>query len=413
MSPQQKASASVGLVLILIASAYAALRGDPATGGAGFAQAQNGSAGTGARRQVVAGLGVVEPSSGTVDLAAPTLGVLASVRVREGDRVRRGEIVAEIVNDDLKARVAQAEATLAIKAAQSRMVEDGPRVEEIGKAEAQLREEEGNIKLLQAQFERRQRLVREGAVSSEALNTASNSLAAARERRSAAQNSLDILRKGARPEEINAARAEVRLAENQLAEARAALARSYVRASTDGVVLRRYREPGEAISTQNIVPVVQIADLSRLVVRTQIDENDIAELGIGQSAEISAAALNGRKLTGRVERISPRLGAKTISSDSPTEKRDARVLDVIVALPAGASLPINLRVDVVIDLTSGKVPVAELRGPLGGATAPFRQSAAAAPAPCAGRGCGAGAAALAVAEQAPHGLRIRQSLLQD
>lgn len=412
MTPHQKASASLGLVLMLIASAYILFRSEPLSGSAGFAPTQNGKPGQNARRRVVAGLGVVEPGSGTVDLAAPTLGVLASVRVREGDRVRRGDIVAEIVNDDLKARLAQAEATLAIKTAQTRLIEDGPRAEKIRKAEAQLREEEGNIKLLQAQFDRRQRLVKEGAVSSEALNTAGNSLATARERRHAAQNSLEILRQGARPEEINAARAEVKLAENQLAEARAALAKSYVRASTDGVVLRRYREPGEAISTQNIVPVVQIADLSRLVVRTQIDETDIAELSIGQSAEISAAALNGRKLSGRVERISPRLGAKTISSDSPTEKRDARVLDVMVALPDGTSLPINLRVDVVIDLTSPSVPVAQLRGPLSGA-APVRQKLAATAPPCGGAGCEAPRSTVAATPPIAAGLRIRQSLLVD
>ncbi|MFN3670808.1 MAG: HlyD family secretion protein [Bosea sp. (in: a-proteobacteria)] len=407
MTPQRKASASVGLALILIASGYAALRSEPAGSGAGQTHALNGQSG-GARRLVAAGLGVVEPSAGTVELATLMPGVLASVRVREGDSVRRGDIVAEIVNDDLKARVAQAEATLAIKTAQMKLVEAGPRAEEIRKAEAQLREEEGNMTLLQAQFDRRQRLVREGAVSSEALNAAGNSLTAAKERRSAAQSSLAILRQGSRPEEIKAARAEVSLAENQLAEARAALAKSYVRASTDGIVLRRNREPGEAISTQTVMPVVQIADISRLSVRTQIDENDIAALRIGQSARITAPALDGRTLIGRVERISPRLGAKTISSDSPTEKRDARVLDVMVALPPDARLPINLRVDVVIDLASGDVPVAGLRGPLGGAhvTAPARRTARAAPDAVAG-------SAVAVAEPVLAGSRFRQSLLSD
>lgn len=413
MTAQPKASASVALVLILIAGAYTSLDRGGIGGGQGHATTAGGTGGAGPRRQVVAGLGVVEPSSGTIDLAAPALGILSSVRVREGDRVRRGEIVAEIANDDLKARLAQAEATLAIRTAQARLIEEGPRTEEIRKAEAQLREEEGNLRLMQAQFERRQRLVREGAVSSEALNAAGNSLTAARERRSAAENSLQILRQGARPDEIGAARAEVRLAENQLAEARAALAKSFVRASTDGVVLRRYREPGEAISTQNIVPVVQIADLSRLVVRTQIDENDIAELSIGQSAEISAPALNGRRLAGRVERISPRLGAKIVSSDSPTEKRDARVLDVIVALPPGASLPINLRVDVVIDLTSAAVPVAGLRGPLGNGPAPLPRALAASPPPCAGTGCKPAEAVLAGSAVDPRPVPIRQSRLYD
>lgn len=376
MNVQTKTATSVTLVLVLLCAGYAALRGDDAgSSRSNAAFAQNGSPGAGARRLVVAGLGVVEPEAGTADLAALMGGVLSSVRVKEGDRVRKGDILAEIINDDLKARVAQFEATLAIKTAQMNQIEAGPRAEEIMRAEAQLREEESNGKLLQLQVDRRQSLAREGAVSTEALNTVVSGLAASKERRSAAAQNLAILRQGSRPEEIKAARAEVKLAQNQLAEAQASLAKSYVRAISDGVVLRRYREPGEAISTQNVVPVLQMADISRLVVRTQIDETDIAELRVGQTARISAAALGGRTLTGKVSRISPRLGAKTVVSDAPTEKRDTRVLDVMVALPADTALPINLRVDVVIELGAAEaraaqgpaagVPVSELRGALG------------------------------------------------
>ncbi len=105
--------------------------------------------------------------------------------------------------------------------------------------------------------------------------------------------------------------------------------------------MRRYREPGEAITSQAAAPVMQIADTSRLIVRTQIDEADIAALAVGQTATISAAAFGERKLTGKVERISPRLGAKTVTAEGPTEKRDTRVLDVMVALPENLVVPIN------------------------------------------------------------------------
>jgi hypothetical protein len=88
-------------------------------------------------------------------------------------------------------------------------------------------------------------------------------------------------------------------------------------------------------------------------VRTQIDEDDIAPLRLGEIAEISAAGLGGRKFKGKVTLISPRLGAKTVTSNSPTEKRDARVLEVIVTLDAGVDLPVNMRVDVVIDTAAG------------------------------------------------------------
>ncbi|MCY1667607.1 HlyD family secretion protein [Rhizobium sp. SL86] len=315
--------------------------------------------------RIVAGLGVVEPLTGATDVASGMVGVLASVLADEGDRVRRGQVLAELFNDDLKARVAQAEATLQIKRAQLAMIEKGPRQQEILQAEAQVREEESNLKLLNLQFERRRTLAAQGAVSREEVNQVASSLSASRERRASAIQALLILRDGSRPEEVDAARGEVALAENQLAEARAAVEKSYVRAPIDGIVLRRYREPGEAITSQAAASVMQIADISRLIVRTQIDEADIAALAVGQTATISAAAFGERKLTGTVQRISPRLGAKTITAEGPTEKRDTRVLDVIVALPENIVVPINLRVDVLIDVSSAPTTIKpELRGTL-------------------------------------------------
>ncbi len=364
----KKISASIVLVLVLVVSIGSLSFGNRRIAGSSpsmSAQASGGGGGSvSVRGTVVAGLGVVEPRNGMVDIAAQMPGVLAAIHVREGDRIRKGDVLAELVNEDLKAKVAQAEAVLATKTAQMNLVVRGPRPEEVKRAEAQLREEENNMRLLQQQFNRRQNLVRDGAVSTEAFNEVSSRLGASRERHAALSNTVAILRQGSRPEEIEAARAEVRLAQSQLTEAQASLAKSYVRASMDGIVLRRYREPGEALTTQpSAVAVLQIADISNLVVRTQIDESDVLELRVGQTAEVTATALNGRKLNGRVERISPRVGAKTISSDLPTEKRDTRVLDVIVALGPDANLPVNLRVDVVIDLKSASAPRASMALP--------------------------------------------------
>lgn len=360
--PHKKISASIVLGLALLIAVGSLFRNHTVSASAsGPALATNGSNGA-SRAPVVAGLGVVEPRNGTVDVAALMPGVLAAIHVKEGDRVRKGDLLAELVNEDLKARLAQAEAVLAAKTAQMNLVISGPRPEEIRRSEAQLREEESNMRLLQLQVNRRQALVRDGAVSTEAFNEVSSRLAASRERHSALSNSVAILRQGSRPEEIEAARAEVRLAKSQVTEAQATLAKSYVRASTDGIVLRRYREPGEALSTQPAIPVLQIADISNLVVRTQIDETDIMELKVGQTAQVSAVALNGRRLNGRVERISPRLGAKTVTAELPTEKRDTRVLDVIVSLEPNSNLPVNFRVDVVIDVKSAGTPAATIRG---------------------------------------------------
>lgn len=302
-----------------------------------------------ARPAILAALGVVEPHGGLVDLAPAMPGVLTMVHVVEGQAVRRGEVLAELANEDLKAKLDQARAVLAIRKAQFDLIVNGPRQEEIQKAEAQLREEEINVDLLRLQFERRQALFRSGSVSAEAFNEIGSRLAASQERHRALSHSVSILRQGARREEVEAARGEVRFAESMVREAQANLDKSYIRASRDGLVLRRYREPGEALSLQPVVPVLQIADVSAMVVRAQIDETDALSVGVGQTVRMTAAALGGRYIRGRIERISPRLGAKTITAEIPTEKRDTRVLDVIITFHPDEALPVNLRLDVFVD----------------------------------------------------------------
>lgn len=320
-------------------------------------------------KNVVAGLGVVEPASGIVELSALMPGVISSVYKMEGDPVARGEIVAELVNDDLKALVGQAKSTVEIEAARFALVEKGPRQEDIARAEALLNEEQSNMRLFEIQVRRREALVRQGAIARETLDEARRALAASKQRRTAALQQLDILRNGSRLEEIEAARASYKLAEEKLAEAQAMLNKSFIRSTIDGVVLRRYLQAGEALSTQPAIAIMQIADTSRLIVRTQIDENDITGLKVGQKARISAPALADKALVGTITRISPRLGAKTVNAQAADEKRDTRVLEVIVALDAGVQLPVNLRVDVVIDLESGVQQPSELRGPIHGEAA--------------------------------------------
>ncbi len=110
------------------------------------------------RSGIVAALGVVEPRAGLVDLAPAMPGILAAVHVAEGSSVRRGDVVAELANEDLKAKVGQAEAVLAVRRSHLELIVLGPRQDEIHKAEAQLQEEGANMTWLRQQFERRQAL---------------------------------------------------------------------------------------------------------------------------------------------------------------------------------------------------------------------------------------------------------------
>ena len=177
MNANGKFTASAGLLLLLAVSLHSL----------GLGQIGGASADSGRDRPIalpkrVAGVGVVEPVAGTVEFSPQMPGVIAKIAVHEGDHVTRGQLLVELVNDDLKAKVAQSEAQLAIKRADLTRLRNGPLPEEIEKAAAQLREEESSLKLLQWQEGRRESLARAGAVSTASLNTAASSLAASRER---------------------------------------------------------------------------------------------------------------------------------------------------------------------------------------------------------------------------------------
>ncbi|WP_062207101.1 HlyD family secretion protein [Aureimonas sp. AU12] len=303
---------------------------------------------------IIAGLGVVEPTGGTIELASELPGVITVLHVAEGDRVKSGDIVAELGNGELRAKVAQAQAQLAIRRADLLRIENGSRLQEVAQGESRVAELRAGLELAEADLQRATQLQKNGTVSRRALQAAANVRTVALKQLDTAEEGLSLLKEGSRAEETLAARAEVDLAQEQLAEAEAYVAKSVIRASRDGTVLRLLREAGEAVSTQPATAIAEIGDTSRLVVRAQIDEADIADLVVGQSAEIAAPALGGRRLTGRIERISPRIGTKIVNADTADEKRDARVLDVIVALEPGTDLPVNLRVDVFID-TSDRV----------------------------------------------------------
>jgi multidrug resistance efflux pump len=127
-------------------------------------------------------------------------------------------------------------------------------------------------------------------------------------------------------------------------EARALLEKTFVRAPIDGVVLRRHRRAGETVSTQFESPVVTIADRSRLRVRIDVDEADVAQLREGQAAYVTADAFGTRRFSGRVMRVGQVLGRKNVRTDEPTERVDTKVLETLIELADGRELPLGLRV---------------------------------------------------------------------
>jgi multidrug resistance efflux pump len=302
------------------------------------------------RRHRCAGPGLVEALSEEIRVASQVGGRLQRVLVDEGDTVKAGQVLAVIENDDYRARVASAEATLRLREADARRVHNGARDQERRDAAAAVREADSVLASMTADVDRKRGLLRETVISQAELDKAEEAYGVARAKADSARERLSLVEAGAREEDRARADADVALARASLDEARAMFEKTYVRAPIDGVVFRRHRRAGESVSTQFDSPIVTLADRSRVRVRVDVDESDVAKLQVGQAAYVTADAFGDRRFPGRIVRVGSMLGRKNVRTDEPSERVDKKILETLVELEDGRDLPLGLRVQAFIEV---------------------------------------------------------------
>lgn len=296
-------------------------------------------------RHVAAAPGLVEPIGEEREIGSQVVGVVREMRVEENQEVNVGEIIAVVDNAEQTARAAEAKAEVALRQAELERLVHGARNEERREARAALGEAEASLDLARREYERRLPLVRSGASPQSALDQATSNFNAGKARRAVMAEKLALLEAGSRVEDISAARARLRLAEANVALAEAVLDKTYIRSPVAGTVLRRLRVEGETVTNMPPTPIAIVGDLRGLRVRAEVDETDVGRIIVGQRVEIVADAYADKKFSGTVSRVSTRMGAKQVQTGRPTDRVDAKVLQVMIDLDAGAKLPVGLRVD--------------------------------------------------------------------
>jgi ABC exporter DevB family membrane fusion protein len=302
---------------------------------------------------LIAAPGRVEPVSEEIRVSSELGGRLRTVRVEEGDRVQRGQVLAEIENDDYRARVAAAEAEVAQREAELRRTVNGARTQERREAEASMRASKAVLDNSRTEAERRRGLADRTVISREEADRYERGYQVARAQHEQAAEHFALIDAEAREEDRAHAEAAVAAARAQLAEARAYLEKSYIRAPINGVILRKLRHNGESVSTQFDSPVITMADDSVLRVRLDVDESDVSKLQLGQRAYVTAEAYGTHKFWGRVIRVGNILGKKNVRTDEPSEHVDTKILETLVELDARQQLPLGLRVDAYVQSEAG------------------------------------------------------------
>lgn len=296
----------------------------------------------------VAAAGRVEPVSEEMRLGFDIPGKIREVYVEEGDTVAKGQPVARLVDDDLRAKLDQAESSVAAYKAALDKVVSGARVMERQEAAAALREAEAVQRNALKEHERRVRLVAQGVISREEADQAEREYLVAMQKATQARERFHLIDDPAREEDVRRAQAEYILALSQLEEAKATAEKAIARSPIDGVVLRKHRRAGEMVSINFDSPVVTVGDVSTLRVRADVDEKDVARLKVGQRAYATADAYGDKRFEGKVIRIARMLGRKNIRTDDPAERLDTKVLETLIEFEPGTSIPVGMRMDVFI-----------------------------------------------------------------
>ncbi|MCC6069578.1 efflux RND transporter periplasmic adaptor subunit [Massilia sp. GCM10020059] len=210
-------------------------------------------------------------------------GVVVERRVREGDKVQPGDVLAVLRADDLEASVREAEAALA-------QLQQSTRPQ----AQATLREAQARLEQAGREARRRRDLYQRQMITREAMEQAAQAETIARIAVEQAQLAARSFLAG-NPNET-AARARV-------ASARAQLAKTIIRAEVAGTLLTRNAEPGDLVQPGRVL--FEIARAGDTEILVPLDEKNLDVLAIGQAAMCVADAHPARPFPATVSFIAP------------------------------------------------------------------------------------------------------------
>lgn len=248
-------------------------------------------------RSVISTNGKVEPVH-NFEPHAPVGTTVKRVLVKEGDHVKKGQLLVELDAANARSQAAQAQAQVRSAQADVSALGRGGNQEEVMTTEAQLVKARGDYQTAQRNFEALQKLQQSGAASPGEVTAAQSAMDAA-----AAQVKLLESKQKERYShpEIERVQAQQSEAESAYAAAQDVLSQLLIRAPFDGEVYSLPVKAGAYVNPGDLV--LEEADLSKVLVRAYVDEPDIAKLSPGEKIEVTWDAMPGRTWTGEVNGI--------------------------------------------------------------------------------------------------------------
>jgi HlyD family secretion protein len=248
-------------------------------------------------RSVISTNGKVEPVK-NFEAHAPVGTTVKRVLVKEGDHVKKGQLLVELDAAGARSQAAQAIAQVRASEADLNAIERGGTQEEVLTLNAQLVKARSERDAAQRNFDSLTRLQQSGAASPGEVRAAQSQLTAAE-----AQVKLLEAKQTERysKPEVSRVQAEQGHAESAYQAAVEVINQLVIHAPVDGIVYSLPVRQGTYVNLGDLV--LGEADLSKVLVRAYVDEPDVARLAAGQKIEVIWDAMPGRMWTGAVSTV--------------------------------------------------------------------------------------------------------------
>jgi multidrug efflux pump subunit AcrA (membrane-fusion protein) len=307
--------------------------------------------------KTVAGAGIVEAVNENVSIGTSIAGLVEKVYVPVqdvGKVVKKGDPLFLIDSRQLKAQLRFQEGNLKVAQAQLVKLQLQPRPEEVPPKEEAVEVARAQLAQQEDLAERARKLMPSRAMAAEDINQRILATRVTKRQLAMATRDLDLLKAGAWKPDIEIAQAQVDMAKAQIEQTKTDLDRLLVCAPRDGVVLQVNVREGEYAGAPPSQALVVLGDIHKRVnVRVDIDEHDIPRFRKEAPAQ---ASLRGRpevKYPLKYLRVEPYVIPKKSLTGDNTERVDTRVLQVIYELDtSNKPIYVGQQLDVFIDVAA-------------------------------------------------------------
>ncbi|MFQ5657068.1 MAG: efflux RND transporter periplasmic adaptor subunit [Candidatus Methylomirabilales bacterium] len=253
------------------------------------------------------------------DVRAEVEGIIADISVDEGDRVKQGDLIARLSDRDFRAELTKVEAEIAEQQAKLRLLQVGPRREEIEVARTEVAKAKERLKYAGEKLDTLQGLVEEKAISRLQMQEAEEAVSVRGKELEEAEGRLKVLLAGSRPEEIEATQAAIARLEAQRRYLEEQLQRVRIVSPISGVITtpKLKEKIGQHVNKGDLI--AQVHKLKTVMAEIPVSEKEIADVQVGQRVMLKARAYPGKSFYGNVTSIAATAttedegrGAKTI-----------------------------------------------------------------------------------------------------